>query len=350
MGTTTDAMWAAVVGQDANADGQFFYSVRTTGVYCRPSCGARRPRRDNVEFHPSCAAAEEAGYRPCKRCQPRGNPLAVRRAALVEQACRLIEDSDEAPTLAMLAKSVGLSQHHFHRVFKTATGVTPKAYAVAVRSSRMRANLSRGGSVTDAIYRAGFGSSSRFYASSQERLGMAPSEVRGGGGDRRIRFAVGDCSLGTIAVAASDIGICAISLGDEPATLVRELQDQFFNADLVGDDPEFDRWVAQVVGFVEAPQIGLDLPLDIRGTAFQQRVWQALTKIPVGSTATYSEVAASIGAPTASRAVAQACASNRIAVAIPCHRVIRQDGSLSGYRWGVERKSALLTNERNQSP
>ena len=204
--------------------------------------------------------------------------------------------------------------------------------------------------MTDAIYRAGFGSSSRFYAESQKRLGMTPSEVRGGGGDRRIRFAIGRCSLGAIAVAVSDIGICAISLGDEPETLIRELQDRFFNADLVGDDPEFDRWVAQVVGFVEAPQIGLDLPLDIRGTAFQQRVWQALTKIPVGSTATYSEVAASIGAPTASRAVARACASNRIAVAIPCHRVIRQDGSLSGYRWGVERKSALLAEERNQAP
>ena len=190
MGTTTDDMWAAVVGHDANADGQFFYSVRTTGVYCRPSCGARRPQRDNVEFHPSCAAAEAAGYRPCKRCQPNGDPLAVRHAAVVEQACRLIEGADEEPRLATLAKSVGLSQHHFHRIFKTATGVTPKAYAVAIRSSRMQANLANGDKVTDAIYRAGFGSSSRFYASSQNRLGMTPSEVRGGGGERLVRFAV----------------------------------------------------------------------------------------------------------------------------------------------------------------
>ena len=342
---TDEARWDAVVSRNAAADGVFYYSVRTTGVYCRPSCGSRRAHRENVEFHQDCAAAEAAGFRPCKRCRPNEAPLAERRAAVVAQACRLIESADELPSLDELAATAGMSRFHFHRLFRAATGLTPKAYANAHRSERMRNELKRGESVTAAIYDAGFNSIARFYATAAGALGMNPSEFRAGAPGASIRFAIGQCSLGAILVAASTKGVCAILLGDDPDALARDLQDRFPKAALVGGDAEFEQWVAKIVGFVEAPRVGLDLPLDVRGTAFQQRVWQALREIPAGSTASYSEIATRIGSPRAVRAVAQACAANALAVAIPCHRVVRNDQSLSGYRWGVERKRALLEKE-----
>ena len=249
------------------------------------------------------------------------------------------------PSLAELAQRAQLSTFHLHRVFKAITGLTPKAYGAAHRARRMREELARAGTVTDAIYDAGYNSGGRFYAKADDVLGMTPTRYRAGGVDTEIRFAIGQCSLGAILVARSDRGVCAISMGDDPDTLARDLQDRFPQANLIGSDAQFERWVARAIGFVEAPQLGLDLPLDVRGTAFQQRVWQALRTIPVGTTATYSDMAHRIGAPRATRAVAQACAANELAVAIPCHRVVRGDGSLSGYRWGVERKRALLARE-----
>jgi AraC family transcriptional regulator of adaptative response/methylated-DNA-[protein]-cysteine methyltransferase len=343
---TSDARWNAVRRRDRAADGLFYYSVLTTGVYCRPSCAARLPRRANVAFHATCQEAEAAGFRPCKRCRPDEGPLAERHASTVAHACRLIEEAEEAPSLDALARSAGMSRFRFHRVFKAVTGVTPKAYAAARRAARVRDELAQAATVTEAIYGAGFNSSGRFYAASSDLLGMTPSTFRAGGDGASIRFAVGECSLGSILVAATDKGICAIQFGDDPDALVRDLQDRFPKALLVGGDAGFERLVAAVVGLVEAPAHGRDLPLDVRGTAFQQRVWKALRAIPSGSTASYAEIAERIGRPKAVRAVAQACAANPVAVAIPCHRVVRTDGALSGYRWGAERKRALLERER----
>lgn len=343
--TLHDPRWAAVVARDAAADGTFFYSVATTGVYCRPSCAARLARPENVRFHATRADAERAGFRPCKRCKPDQPPLAEQYAAKIAGICRLIAGAETAPPLAELAAHAGLSTYHFHRVFKSVTGLTPRAYADAHRSRRVRDGLERGSSVTEAIFDAGYNSSGRFYARSNGLLGMTPSRFRAGGTDTEIRFAIGECSLGSILVATSDRGICAILLGEDPDTLARDLQDRFPQAHLIGGDADFEQLVAKVVGFVEAPALGLDLPLDVRGTAFQQRVWQALRKIPAGSTASYAQIAQRIGSPKAVRAVARACAANALAVAIPCHRVVRNDGALSGYRWGVERKRALLERE-----
>src|SRR6516225_2629428 len=340
-----DARWEAVRRRDAAAGGAFYYSVRTTGVYCRPSCAARLARRENVDFHLTREDAERAGFRPCKRCRPNEAGLAERHAAAVAKACSLIDAADEMPSLDALADAVGLSRYHFHRVFKAVTGVTPKAYADARRGERVRQELGRSETVTQAIYGAGFNSNGRFYAASDSLLGMTPTQYRTGGNGNVIRFAVGECWLGSILVAATDKGVCAIEFGDDPDVLVRALQDRFPKAQLVGGDHTFEQLVAKVVGFIEAPAQGLDLPLDIRGTAFQKRVWNAIRDIPPGATASYAELARRIGRPSASRAVAQACASNTIAVAIPCHRVVRRDGGLSGYRWGVERKEALLTRE-----
>jgi AraC family transcriptional regulator of adaptative response/methylated-DNA-[protein]-cysteine methyltransferase len=345
--TDDESRWQAVVSRDPAADGAFFYSVRTTGVYCRPTCAARRALRENVRFHATCQDAQRAGFRPCKRCKPTGESLAARHASAVAQVCRAIEEADEVPTLDELASAVGMSGQYFHRVFKAHTGLTPKGYAAAHRSRRVRRELARNGTVTSAIYGAGFNSNSRFYESSNEVLGMTPKTFRAGGNGVAIRFAVGESWLGPILVAASDKGICAILLGDDPAQLVHDLEDQFPEAELIGGDADFEQLVAKVVGFVEMPSIGLDLPLDIRGTAFQRRVWEALRKIPAGSTVSYAEIAERIGQPKSVRAVAQACGANALAVAIPCHRVVRTDGSLSGYRWGVERKEKLLRRERN---
>ncbi len=339
------ARWAAVTARDAAADGAFVYSVRTTGVFCRPSCPSRAAKRGNVAFHPHAAAARAAGFRPCLRCRPEGPSPAERSAALVARACRAIDAADEAPDLDALARDAGLSRFHFHRRFKAELGVTPKAYAAARRAARAAEALGAAATVTAAIYDGGFGSSGRFYAAAPARLGMTPSARRRGGGGETIRFAVGQCSLGAILVAATERGIAAITLGDDPAGLLRDLEDSFPAADLVGGDAGFEATVAAVVGFVEAPRTGLDLPLDIRGTAFQERVWQVLRSIPAGATMSYAAVAERLGSPRAVRAVAGACAANRLAVAIPCHRVVRTGGEVSGYRWGVDRKRALLERE-----
>lgn len=340
-----EAEWRAIVEKDAGFDGDFFYGVVTTGVYCRPSCAARRPRRENVRFFDSAKAAERAGFRACKRCRPDSLSPKERQAAAVAEACRIIETAERPPALKDLAAELGFSPYHFHRLFKKATGLTPKAYAKARREERMRTGVQSSRSVTEAIYDAGYNSSGRFYERATDILGMKPSSRRARGRGETIRFAVGHCSLGSILVAATDRGICNITLGDDPEALLKAFQDEFANAELIGADPAFERLVSRVVGLVETPGFGENLPLDIRGTTFQQRVWAALRKIPPGETATYSDVAASIGAPGSARAVARACAANRLAVAIPCHRVVRSDGSLSGYRWGVERKRALLERE-----
>ena len=340
-----DARWAAVTGRDRSADGRFVYSVSTTGVFCRPSCGARRPLPTHVRFHASVEAALRAGFRPCRRCRPEADPADRGHGAAIARVCRHIEQAEGIPPLGELAAIAGLSAHHFHRLFKAATGLTPRGYAEARRDTRVREALTRRPTVTDAMYEAGFNSGGRFYEHAADALGMRPRDYRTGAPGIEIRFAVAQSSLGAVLVAATPRGVCAVLLGDDPDGLVRDLQDRFPRATFVGGDAEFEQTVAEVVGLVEAPGRSSDLPLDVRGTAFQQRVWQALRQVPAGRTVSYRELAARIGAPAAVRAVAAACAANPVAVAIPCHRVVRQDGGLSGYRWGVERKRQLLERE-----
>lgn len=343
---TEEERWAAVQARDARADGQFVYAVRTTGVYCQPSSTARLPKRENVVFFATATAAEAAGYRASRRARGDAGSAAAGRAALVARACRLIESSETPPSLDELALEMGMSSFHFHRLFKAETGLTPKAYGSAYRARKLREELSSADtSITTAIYDSGFNSNSRFYEASEQLLGMRARDYRAGGSGATIRFAVGQCALGAILVAQSQRGICAILLGDDPDRLVRDLQDQFPKAELIGSDGQFEQLIAQVVGFIEAPAMGLHLPLDVQGTAFQERVWRALREIPPGTTASYTDIAVRIGAPKAVRAVAKACATNHIAVAIPCHRVVRRDGDLAGYRWGVERKRELLRRE-----
>lgn len=344
--TDTDARrWVAVQARDRKADGSFVYAVRTTGIYCRPSCPSRQALRANVSFHASAAAAERAGFRACKRCRPQEAGNGDRHAELVARLCRLIERSEKAPSLAELAAAASLSRFHLHRIFVAATGVTPREYAVTHRRRKLSASLRTGSRVTDAIYDAGYGSNSRFYAESTAALGMTPTRFRAGGTATTIRFALAECSLGSILVAATDHGVCAILLGDDPELLLRDLQDRFPKAELLGGDKSFDGVVAQAIALVEAPGKGHRLPLDVRGTAFQQRVWKQLQAIPAGRTASYADVAKKLRSPRSTRAVAQACSANPVAVAIPCHRVVRKDGGLSGYRWGIERKRELLRRE-----
>jgi AraC family transcriptional regulator, regulatory protein of adaptative response / methylated-DNA-[protein]-cysteine methyltransferase len=343
--TLADPRWGRILARDRSADGQFWYSVATTGVYCRPSCPSRAANPENVTIHDSLAAARATGFRPCKRCKPDAESQAAEHAGLIARACQLIEESEQPPALGALAEAVGLSPGYFHRLFKAQTGLTPKAYVAARRASRVRQGLVEGRPVTEAIYDAGFNSSGRFYEGSTAMLGMTPRRYRDGGARETIRFAIGETSLGSILVASSDNGVAAILLGDDPETLAQDLQRRFPKAQIIGADANYERLVARVVGLVEQPSLGLDLPLDVRGTAFQQRVWAALRAIPAGSTATYAQIAQAIGAPRATRAVAGACAANNLAVAIPCHRVIRNDGALSGYRWGVDRKRRLLDRE-----
>jgi AraC family transcriptional regulator, regulatory protein of adaptative response / methylated-DNA-[protein]-cysteine methyltransferase len=343
-----DARYAAVVARDASRDGAFYYAVRTTGVFCKPSCGARTPKRENVSFHLTIDAALAAGFRACKRCRP-DQPADDLHREVITAVCRLIDDAiahdQPTPTLDALARKSGFSSFHLHRLFRKATGITPRAYAAGARANRVRATLEDARTISEAIHAAGYGSSSRFYEHANQRLGMTPTQRKHGGRNETIRFAVGATSLGAMLVAATDKGICAIQLGDDPNALIRALEDRFPNATLIGDDDAFSTIVAQVVAWVESPRDALALPLDIRGTAFQERVWTALTAIAPGRTVTYTELAAAIGQPSAVRAVASACAANEIAIAIPCHRVVRSNGELSGYRWGVERKDALLRRE-----
>src|SRR5712691_5972056 len=316
IGVADDPRWARIVARDRTADGRFWYSVMSTGVYCRPSCPSRTANPRNVQLHDTLDAAKATGFRPCRRCNPDGPSLDCENAAIVAKACRLIEQSEEEPSLTELAEAVGRSASYFHRLFKAATGLTPKDYATAHRATKVRDCLTSGNTVTEAIYDAGFNSSGRFYEKSTDMLGMTPTQYRSGGANEDIRFAVGQCSLGAILVASSKKGVASILLGSDPDELVRKLQDRFPKAKLIGADGNYEALVARVVGFVEAPSLGLDLPLDVRGTAFQQRVWQALQEIPAGQTVSYAEIARRIGAPKATRAVSAACAANKLAVAI----------------------------------
>jgi len=344
-----DPRWIRVVARDKTADGHFWYSVSTTGVYCRPSCPSRTANPENVQLHDSLESAKATGFRPCRRCNPDGPSIETENTAQVAKACRIIEKSETEPSLEELADAIGRSPSYFHRVFKATTGLTPKDYAAAYRARKVREGLASGNSITEAIYDAGFNSSGRFYEKSTGMLGMTPSQYRAGGANEEIKFAVGQTFLGAILVASSKKGVAAILLGDDADKLLRNLQDRFPKARLIGADKDYEAIVARVVGFVEAPEIGIDLPLDVRGTAFQQLVWQALQEIPVGATVSYAELAQRIGSPKSVRAVAGACAANKLAVAIPCHRVVRNDGAVSGYAWGIERKRALLEREAAQN-
>lgn len=343
----TDAeCWQAILERDDTADGQFIMCVHTTGIYCRPACPARRPLRTNVHFVDTPQAARREGYRPCKRCLPDDalSP-AARRVEIIASTCRKIDESGESLSLDVLAAEAGMSRFHFHRLFRKVTGVTPKAYESALRSSRVRAGLASRPTVTEAIYDAGFASSGRFYASTIETLGMTPGSFRRGGAEMTIQVAFGESSLGKVLVAATDVGICSIMLGDDVSALQANLAERFPRATVIDGDQDFASTVAAAVECIEEPGRSDQLPLDIRGTAFQQRVWQALRAVPRGSTISYSELAERIGSPNAARAVASACSQNSIAVAIPCHRAVGKDGSLTGYRWGIERKRQLLVSE-----
>ncbi len=341
-----DSRWQAFSNRDKSAEGSFVAAVTTTGIYCRPGCPSRLPHPINVRFFATSAEAEAAGFRACKRCRPEGISIQDHLAEAIAKATSLIEACEETPDYAAIAKAIGLSRHHFHRVFKDAAGVTPGAYFRSLRERRALDGLSKGAAVTEAIYDAGYGSSSRFYETLAPKLGMKPNAFAKGGAGEAVYFAVGECSLGSILVAATGKGICAIQLGDDPDTLIEAMQKRFPKADFIGGDSSFEEIVAEAVGIVEEPSRGLGLPLHVRGTAFQLKVWEALRGIAPGETLTYKELAAKIGVPGAIRAVASACANNKIAVAIPCHRVVRTGGALAGYRWGIDRKAALLARER----
>jgi AraC family transcriptional regulator, regulatory protein of adaptative response / methylated-DNA-[protein]-cysteine methyltransferase len=337
--------WIAVTTRNRGADGYFWYGVKSTGVYCRPQCPSKPARRENVTFHNSCTEAEKSGYRPCKRCRPNESDLEHINNASIAKACRLIEQSEGALPLDILASSIGMSRFHFHRMFKAVTSVTPKQYAVAQRSKRIAVELLGANSVTTAIYNGGFNSSSRFYEKAQGILGMKPSTYKRGGIGEDIQYHISKCSMGYLLVAATVKGICSIRFGDSAAELKAELETLFPRANVLQGDPSFQKTVSETLAFIEKPQALFNLPLDIRGTVFQQKVWSALQKIPLGETASYQAVANSIGSPAAVRAVAGACAANPVAVVVPCHRVIKTDGALSGYRWGVARKEKLLKRE-----
>jgi AraC family transcriptional regulator of adaptative response/methylated-DNA-[protein]-cysteine methyltransferase len=341
-----DRCWAAVIAHDATQDGHFFYSVKTTGVYCRPGCASRQPRRENIAFYETIAAAEAAGFRACKRCRPNEGSPADRHIAAIGRACALIRARDELPSLAELADAAGISRFHFHRVFKQITGATPREWGKAHRLGRFADRLDAGEGVAEAAYGAGFGASSRAYEAAPNGLGMTPAARRRGGRGETIRYTVVSTWLGWAIVAATERGICMTALADSRAALESDLRRRFPSAELLPADAALSGWAERVVRYITRPGDALDLPLDIRGTAFQARVWRALQKIPPGKTATYSDIAAALGQPQSVRAVAQACASNKLAVVVPCHRVVRRDGDLAGYRWGVERKRALLDRER----
>jgi AraC family transcriptional regulator of adaptative response/methylated-DNA-[protein]-cysteine methyltransferase len=340
-----DECWAALEKRDTGAAGQFFYGVKTTGVYCRPGCTSRLPLRKNTLFFETQAEAEAAGLRPCKRCRPADGSAASRHLAAIEKACALLRRSETMPTLAELADAAGVSPFHFHRVFKQITGATPRDYARMHLLGRFAERLDAGEPVTEAIYASGFGSSSRAYEAAPAGLGMTPGARRRGGDGQTIRFATVETPLGWALVAATARGICMTALADDRESLTAALRQRFPSAEVIADEAGLKDWADRIVQFITAPDHNLDLPLDIRGTAFQARVWRALQKIPLGRTASYTEIAKALGQPKAVRAVAQACAANKLALLVPCHRVIRSDGDLGGYRWGVERKRALLSRE-----
>ncbi|HET7600515.1 MAG TPA: bifunctional DNA-binding transcriptional regulator/O6-methylguanine-DNA methyltransferase Ada [Gemmatimonadales bacterium] len=342
-----DRAWAAVVARDGRYDDRFVYAVRSTGVYCRPSCGARRPRRDNVVFFPAPDAAEAGGFRPCRRCRPSAPRADDADARAVQRACRLLDDHLESPPpLRALGAAVGMSPWHLQRVFRRKLGLTPRAYAEARRLARFQSRLRAGETVSRAMYGAGYGSSRGVYEGGQSVLGMTPGAYRRGGAGLRIRWTIAPSPLGLVLIAATERGVCAVQLGDDESRLAAALRHEFPAAELVPDDESLGDWVAAVVRRVGGEPTSDDVPLDVRATAFQWRVWTTLRGIPRGETRTYAEVARDVGAPRATRAVARACASNPVAVLVPCHRVVRTDGELGGYRWGLERKAKLLQRER----
>ncbi len=346
--TNAEQRWLLIRQRDDSAANLFIYAVKTTGVFCRPGCSSRLPNRKNVIFYDDAGQARAAGFRPCKRCRPDSDESRPELTEAISTACRLIEESVEQPSLNQLASAVGYSPSHLHRLFKQAVGVTPKAYAAMCRSNRVRSQLQSDKSVTEAVYSAGYGTSSRFYEESDAVLGMKPSEYRDGAAGIAICASVATTSLGLLLVAATERGLCALEFGEDETELLQRLRNRFPHAVLQESD-EFEDWVTRVVEFVDVPSRGLSLPLDIQGTAFQKRVWEALRNIPAGRTATYSEMARRLGQPRAARAVASACAANKLAVAVPCHRVVRNDGGLGGYRWGLERKKELLWREAEQA-
>ena len=339
-----DRYWKAVLSRDAASDGVFVYAVRSTGVYCRPTCPSRRPRREQVVFFPAPDDAERAGFRPCRRCRPR-RPA----SALVERLCRYIEaHRDEPLTLGSLGVQASLSPHHLQRVFRRAVGVSPRQYADALRLASLKTSLREGHDVTTALYDAGYGSSSRLYERAPGRLGMTPATYRRGGQGMRIGYAIVPCPLGRLLVAATPRGISALSLGDADAALIAALKQEYPNAEIRPERNGLGRRIDAILKYLEGRRTDLSLPVDVQATAFQQRVWEELRRIPYGSTRTYSQVAQSLGRPAATRAVARACATNPVSLVIPCHRVVREDGGLGGYRWGLERKRALLDQERRR--
>jgi AraC family transcriptional regulator, regulatory protein of adaptative response / methylated-DNA-[protein]-cysteine methyltransferase len=340
-----DARWDGVLRKDASLDGSYLFAVKTTGIYCRPSCPSRTPKRVNVRFYDSADAARQDGFRACLRCAPDGLSKRQQQTQAILQACRSIEASEERLSLHDLAGQVGLSPHHFHRMFKDVTGVTPHGYYKARQIAHIGQSIRQTDSVTEAIYDAGFSSSGRFYENTNAMLGMTPKAYKAGGAGEAIRAAVRHCALGLVLVAATQRGICTIEFGDDAGELMQRLAQRFPHAQVLQQDAQFDAWLATLLAHIHLPQKALDLPLDVRGTVFQQQVWRALQDIPPGQTQSYSEVAQRIGKPKAARAVATACASNVLALAIPCHRVVRGNGELSGYRWGVQRKQSLLDAE-----
>jgi AraC family transcriptional regulator of adaptative response/methylated-DNA-[protein]-cysteine methyltransferase len=342
---TDQTRWNALLQRDHEADGVFFYGVLTTLIYCRPNCSSKRPNHENVCYFDTWEQAERAGFRPCKRCNPRSSENIDQHAETIIKACRIMDNAEEHISLKTLAAQLGLSAFHFQRLFKKVTGITPKQYAMQKRSKQVRTRLIKGASVTDAIFEAGFASSSRFYENAVNNLGMKPSQYRKGATGIRIRIAVVKSDLGWVLIGATEKGICTIELGDNPDVLRERLFESFPRAVIQEGDNDLNDWVKQLLIHIENPSQRLNLPLDIQGTAFQRQVWQALREIPVGSTASYTEIAEKIGKPKAARAVANACASNKLAIAVPCHRVVRKNGLLGGYRWGAEKKRMVLDKE-----
>ena len=344
-------LWGAVQARDASQDGRFVFAVRSTGIYCRPSCPARRPHREQVRFFPMPEAAEQAGFRACQRCHPRWAPAVDPKVGLVQRICRAIgEQPEEALTLKTLSEETGVSAHHLQRTFKDVMGITPRQYVESKRLSHFKASVKSGTSITDATYEAGYGSSRGLYEKSSARLGMTPATYGRGGRGMRIIYTIADCSLGRLLVAATQRGVCSVALGDSDTELERALFAEYPNASIDSKDtvisPSLNLWLNEVLKHLNGDSPRIDLPLDLQATAFQWRVWEELRRIPLGSTRSYQEIAKAIGKPKAVRAVASACASNHVAVVIPCHRVIREEQKLGGYRWGIERKRELLEREK----
>lgn len=344
---TPASRWRAVLARDYEADGAFVLAVTSTGIFCRPICPAKRPRRDRVEFYDTPADARRAGYRACLRCKPEDEAFGRRHTDAIAKATSLISESESMPTLARLAKSAGLSVFHFHRLFRRTVGVTPRQFRAQVMIGRAKRSLRGGESVTASLYDAGFSSNGRFYETAAGRMGMAPKKIAVGGVEETIRFVVRRCKLGLVLVAATQKGVCEVWLGEDAGKLAKRLREAYPRAKIASRDPRMNDLIKKVVLLVERPTRGIALPLDLRGTAFEMRVWETLRRIPIGKTKTYGEIAAAIGHPGAARAVGSACARNHVAVVVPCHRAVGADKKLHGYRWGLERKRRLLEIESN---